>query len=863
MHASERRRWMGAIAFLLMVVSSPELAAQALPEQQGAPSTGPTPRRGGFGITIDLGSLMGAIRDAIQKDGQEQDGQDIPPLAKTAVGVSPVSGGGYTIDWVIQYANTTGTTQPGVTIVDGPIATILPASLQQPPGWTGTTNANPPMDNWVKWTGSAPPIVGYLTATFPTSSPSTFNPGPAAGDGYLPIPYRRAGVLRIYYFNHHIGGALPPNDVNVAKPFGCIDTQTGAPCPGFPRPLPKGDGSGQPSATAFYPEEYVLQGGQLYYAVTAKAASGWDFGLGCYDLNSDTECGFYPLGHLPGHTGEAYVKGPWKVGNELYLLDASRRLYCMGANNPSVPCSGLSTADTGFLLPATAFPYPGPLNYWGPAVFGEVVGNRLYLTTDSNPVSGWAPVSKMLRTYCFDAATKAACAGWTVVPRNVTTVRTVTFLHYDATMTPRHVCTRLTGTTQNCVDVATGAVTTPAVVMPLFFSKEGFGTEVTVGTRTYFPDYHLGDHTVKCWDWATGAACVPTSSYPAWTAGPKNYAVNVDDRGCLWVMGDNASATWDFDPAKPLAKGKAQRCGGSESSFIQVFEPWRYCSGPKPFAWTRLEVANATLAQFTKLILRVKDGGGNTLFTFDALASAALSTSIAGIDPQTNGQPLRVEVDYALAPGASVAPELRAYYRASPLEFCFKSTHGCAQGPVANTVGVPERPDLGIAPVTVHVPLPSGCPAGGGHGDAGAGGGIPSDGVPAGPSTGGGAAAAGGTGMPAGAGGVVGAILGGASANLPTPECPPGMGGCKPAQSRVDDAPRRCHWRPKVKAAADTAPKATRPRRSVTQPASAGKTAQAKTVRTASPATTSGVKPKVRPKPRPKPQPEMEWVCEE
>jgi hypothetical protein len=97
----------------------------------------------------------------------------------------------------------------------------------------------------------------------------------------------------------------------------------------------------------------------------------------------------------------------------------------------------------------------------------------------------------------------------------------------------------------------------------------------------------MGDQSVKCWDWATQAACTPVASFLAWTAMPKNYAVNVDDQGCIWVLGDNASATWNFDPRKPLANGKAQRCGGPEGMYEQVFLPWRYCSGPRPFAWTR------------------------------------------------------------------------------------------------------------------------------------------------------------------------------------------------------------------------------------------------------------------------------------
>ncbi|MCL6554785.1 MAG: hypothetical protein K6T56_00330 [Burkholderiales bacterium] len=831
-------------------------AATALAEvvpQEGSPR--PSAPRGGFGLSIDLGSLFGAIRDAVKKS---ETAEETPPLAKQAVQVSPVSGGGYTIDWVVQYANNTNAVQNGVTLVDGPIATILPGSLQQPAGWVGTTNANPPVDNWVKWTGNAPPLSGYMSATLPTAAPASFNPGAGSGDGFMPIPYRRAGVLRIYFINHHIGGALPPNDVNTAKPFGCVDTTTGMPCAGFPKKLPKGDGSGQPSAVNFYPEEYDLQGGLLFYAVTARGAGGvWEYGLGCYDLNLDQECGFYRLGTLaPSYSGEAYVKGPWRIGNRLYLLGGDRRLYCLDAGNPSVFCPGLSSYATGFILPAAAFPLPGPFNYWGPAVFGEVIGGRLYLTTDSNPQSGWSAVGKTLRTFCFDATTQGPCAGFAVVPRNVTAVRTTTFLYYDAAGVARHVCTRLMGMNQSCVDAATGAPSTPPVVMPAFSSNEGFGSEVTVGGRTYFPDYHMGDQSVKCWDWATQAACTPVPSFLAWTAMPKNYAVNVDDQGCIWVLGDNASATWNFDPRKPLANGKAQRCGGPEGVYEQVFLPWRYCSGPRPFAWTQLEIANAALAQFSKLILRVKDAAGNVILTFDALANGSLIAPLAAIDPQTNGQPLRVEVEYALVPGASVTPELRAHYRASPLEFCFRSTHTCGQGPITNTLGITAPVALQAPPVTVQVPLPTAC-----------GEGAPAEGTPAGgassaspaPDTGGGA---GGAGPLAGAlaGGVAAAILNPQAAGVEPVECPPGIANCRPAQSTPEAPPKRCYWRPKVKAA-QPAPAAVKPAHS-SAPRKASQGTAAKAASTAGKPARAPVKPKARPKAKPR-QPEMEWVCDE
>lgn len=84
--------------------------------------------------------------------------------------------------------------------------------------------------------------------------------------------------------------------------------------------------------------------------------------------------------------------------------------------------------------------------------------------------------------------------------------------------------------------------------------------------------------------------------------------INVDDTGCLWVVEYNAVAMWHFDPSKPLTQeGKAQKCGSREDRKEYVFEPRKYCSGPKPFLWTKVEVVtNASLSDFSKAYNKCK-----------------------------------------------------------------------------------------------------------------------------------------------------------------------------------------------------------------------------------------------------------------
>ena len=112
----------------------------------------------------------------------------------------------------------------------------------------------------------------------------------------------------------------------------------------------------------------------------------------------------------------------------------------------------------------------------------------------------------------------------------------------------------------------------------------------------------------------------------------------------MWVLGDNAPAMWYFDPTKPPDKqGFARRCDYKDGKIEQVFKPWDYCSGPRPFLWLRLEVINASLSDFNKLEIKVKDVSNNTLLTYDCIANNSTIISLSSIASQTNGQPIKVE----------------------------------------------------------------------------------------------------------------------------------------------------------------------------------------------------------------------------
>ncbi|RME08628.1 MAG: hypothetical protein D6804_07145, partial [Aquificota bacterium] len=210
---------------------------------------GPIPQKEGGGVKVGPSIIIPfmLIPAIIKKLTEKGELPTYPVLDKKPLNISQ-SGNTYTVDWVIYYANNTNSTQNGITITEGPLNTIVPGSLQQPSGWSGSLNST---NTVATWTGNAPPVNGYMSANVNTGMASSFNVT-GGGDGYRAFPYRHmasGGKLRIYFINHH-----EPmfNNTSTGQIFKCVDTLTGNYCSGFPKNLPKGDGSGKFSSSGMY-----------------------------------------------------------------------------------------------------------------------------------------------------------------------------------------------------------------------------------------------------------------------------------------------------------------------------------------------------------------------------------------------------------------------------------------------------------------------------------------------------------------------------------------------------------------------------------------------------------------------------------
>ena len=687
--------------------------AQAIP---GTPRIDQPSQGGGMGIgiNIDLGSVFNAIKNAAAKNQQNKDDQNKPPiLQKKAVTVSSGAGGDYTVDWVVQYANNTGATLPAAVVKDGPIATIIPGSLQPPPtGWTATTNGNVPVDNFALWTGTNIAPHGVMTATFAASGPSTMTLS-GSGDGYQPIQYTRIAApagRRIYIMNHH------------AKPgvalFKCLDVSTGTDCANWVggKALPMGDGSSRNSATLTNSSEYVISNGKFYYTAISSLDSGASFGIGCYDLENDTQCGYTKLNN---RAMGLFANGPWQVGNELYVASYDGDLYCAKLA-PGLPkCQGSSyqiAASTIKLNVVRAT--SDDLN--NGKLAGKVVGNKLYLTS-LNRTSKNVPTKY---ANCYDTVAKDACWATTAPTKGTADYsheqqrgNYTNYLYYNTSLVPVAICSQINDPAgQFCVDLATGkqyfgAPMTWASANPVV------GLEAYSQGKTYFIQFNDNPSTgVFCWDWASASNCT-TNPNGAVAVPPKtntkHYGLAADDQGCVWAYG-HEGVLWNFNPSNIDSATKlAKSCGGDAGKAQQTFQPLQYCSGPKPFRWTSVEVKGAPLANYDKFIVKVLDSSNSAvLFTKDLKASGQLQTSVTGVDAQTLSKPLKIEVEYTPKPGmgATDKPYLEVHYNAPPIEFCFKSQHSCEQSKITNIVETPDPVKQGAyISVKVDVDKPQNC----------------------------------------------------------------------------------------------------------------------------------------------------------
>ena len=573
-----------------------------------------------------------------------------------------MSGGITTLDWVVRYESNSSTPLEDVVITDNfsSAQTYVPSTEAHPDGWSVTQNPNQFV--WETSNGNS------YSRLFTEPSGDLLVEG--EGDGWAPIPYlSTTGQKRIYLINHH-------KDASVAS-FNCVGECNGT----WPKRLPAGDGSGQSSPTS-QATETVTIGNKLFYGVSRIS----DSGIGCYDMENDSECGYIQLstlGSAPGGKCIA-VDGLQHIGNALYIMDGNAIVYKVSVTGGGTMSLAGSFDMTTLGMSTYRFTNPAISLY---AIGSKADGTKIYFSKGLPAGSG--------SIGCFDTATMSGCSGWGTV-KSVPQMNDQgenTYFYYDNAMNKTAICVVDTSSTSRCFGLTTGTTVTRPEVFGSFSvnTRYAIGTELTVGTKTYFPSILEDD--IFCYDWSTASPCSPNTIDDG-TSRARNYAIALDAQGCAWVYGDTESATssvshlWSFDPLTGT-----QPCeSGGELIIEDTYDASNNWCASENVEWryTQFQINGLRADMFTDLNITFYDTSGNIILEED-IGNSGYSRGLYTA-PFVAGQPVHYKITGIRNPNAAAnlaPPVITIGVDGSPREFCFQTTVPCpVTGDITNHVEV-------------------------------------------------------------------------------------------------------------------------------------------------------------------------------
>jgi len=570
---------------------------------------------------------------------------------------STYSGGISTLDWVVRYETNSSTPLGDVVITDNfsSAQTYVPSTEVHPNGWSVTQNPNQFI--WEIGEGN-----GY-SYSFPTPLGDIDNSGNGDGDGFIPIPYTALdGSKRFYYLNHHMEKNYPL--------FGCIGGCNGT----WPKKLLDGDSSSlQTSGTSNGPESVIINR-KLYYPVTRMN----DSGIGCYDLESDTECGYIQLSSIGSVSGIiSAIDGLVKNNNILLVMDANAIVYKVLVANSGL-MSLLDTFDTTSLGILSG----DYVNSLYTEVNPKIYNNKVFFLKSSNTPSD----RKIL---CLEsAASLSPCAGWStakvfssmhIAPYNG-------FFYYNSGMSsPTHICTSRSNHSaslgvQKCASITTGVVSILPDVVPSTITYLT-GVEITVGNTTFFPS--AGKNVVYPYNWTT-----PTQGTPIVKAGTQLYGSAMDDNGCIWFYGHN-NKLWSIDSETGSAP-----CGEKTLVIEDTYDASDNWCATKDAEWhyTQFQINGLRPDMFTDLNVTFYDANGNVIKTANLPTNSVSFSQGLFTGPFIAGEPIHYKITGTRNPNANPntpPPVITIGVDGPPREFCFKTTVPCPiTGDITNHVEV-------------------------------------------------------------------------------------------------------------------------------------------------------------------------------
>lgn len=561
---------------------------------------------------------------------------------------SSYSGGVTTLDWVIRFDSNNSTLQDEpIEIIDvfNGVQTYLPPTEAHPNGWSVTQDPS-----GFTWQSES---ISFYTHSFPNASLETKTPG--SGDGFAPIPYTALnGDQRFYYINHHLPDTFPV--------FGCVGACGGT---SWPKKLPDGDTSSSVTTGTSSRPYTVIMNRKLYYAVTRPTNSG----IGCYDLENNSECGYAQLSNLGRSNGgeSTSIEGVTRVGNALYAMDGNGVIYKVSiAGNGSMTPSGSYDATVNGMTTTRVVDNSG--NSFGYGISSQVLGNKIYFTKGDNSAAN-------RRLFCFDTTTMGQCSGWS----SAKTVNTLerwgvnSFVHYDNGMSADAICIgqSVTYGGQQCFDLSSGSLLSKPPLFPSGAIEYAYGFETTVGTKTFFPSG--SEDEVYCYDWANGSSC---SFSPIIKSSTKVYGTALDHQGCMWVLGHN-NELWSIETGNGTTP-----CAANSFEIEDTYDASRNWCASEHIDWhyTQFQIEGIVPGAFNDLNVTFYNSNGAVIATQTIATNTTTYTFDLSGAPFVTGEPIHYKIEgqwSASADPSQAPPHITIGVDGPPREFCFKTQVPC------------------------------------------------------------------------------------------------------------------------------------------------------------------------------------------
>lgn len=553
---------------------------------------------------------------------------------------------GERLNWVVDYLKEGPTSEESVVVdLRGPHE-LLPDTIEMPPGWSVQFSRDGV--NWddddsgdlthMRFLNSAVSSEGTIVDLgVPPPIPS-ITTAAGDGDGYIPI---LAGD-RIYATWHHLAAAS----------MVCIDTRTGAKCPGYPKAL------GMQSS--FNTGQGFVHQRRMY----TKNRDATTHGVLCWNLVTESSCGYVPIATLGPVTGGAGGDGGWdqfsspvRRDDRLYFAGHDHRVYCFDMTTGEV------CADYGLAGKASAR-------------FGEAhvttrrlndvirVGDKMIFSLATSWTDSPIPLGTVV--HCFDIGVHAPCAEFGTagtVTENAGTA--YVFPRLDATGSVIGYCHGVRSeSTVPCYDLNGASRTTIPAAMPFKQFRPYNIEEAFIGTRMFVGRY--SDFGAYCYDWATSAPCTGAQFDANGRSGrtlAEHFYGFVTRGQCVIGLG-HRGIFMSVDPGTGAVPCREV----TDTSYVESAAS-RYCANTRRLdGWKSVGLVGADPADFSRLDLTVSDG---LTTKTESLVAGRMGLRVMALDRE-----LRLDLTATVRPGATSwdtgEPRLELVFEGSH-QFCFKT----------------------------------------------------------------------------------------------------------------------------------------------------------------------------------------------